>query len=223
MNICVIIPAYNERAAVGDVVNAVLRHDIDVVVIDDGSIDDTGNIAATAGAYVLRNDHKMGKGFSLRKGFAWAVKQGYEGVITVDGDGQHDPADLEGFLEKAMIQPSSVVVGNRMGSTRDMPLVRQWTNRLMSALISYACSTSIPDTQCGYRYIGAEVLRAFEFTSGDFEIETEILMKACRKGFPVYSVPIKTIYRNEKSKIKPFKDTIRFVVYFYREIFSSDV
>jgi glycosyltransferase involved in cell wall biosynthesis len=222
MNICVLVPAYNEKAALGNVVKAVLQHDLDVVVIDDGSTDGSGTIAATAGAYVLRNDHRMGKGFSLRKGFTWAVKQGYDGVITLDGDGQHDPADLDNFLQKAMEQPSSVIVGNRMQATREMPILRRMTNRIMSGLISYACHVSIPDTQCGYRYIGAEVLRSFEFMSGDFEIETEILMKASRKGFPIFNVPVKTIYRDEKSKIKPFKDTIRFIIYFYREIFSGD-
>ena len=91
----------------------------------------------------------------------------------------------------------------------------------MSSLISFACRNSIADTQCGYRYINCDILKQIQFSSDDFEIETEILMKAAKKGYPIYSVPIKTIYRDEKSKIHPFKDTIRFVNYFIKEIFSK--
>jgi len=221
MNICVLIPIHNEAKAIGDLVRRLVARGLDVTVINDGSTDDSGAIAEREGAFILTNERKMGKGLSLRKGFYWAVHQGYEGVITMDGDGQHDVGDIDPFLKKAEEDPRSVITGNRMGRTRGMPLVRYLTNVWMSRLISFACDVRIPDTQCGYRYIGTEVLKSIELTSGDFEIETEILMKASQKGFPVFSVPIKTIYRDEKSKIRPFKDTIRFIVYFLREIFSA--
>jgi glycosyltransferase involved in cell wall biosynthesis len=221
MNFCVLIPIHNESKTIRALVIALKTIGLDVAVINDGSEDGSGKMAADEGAIVLDNDRKMGKGFSLRKGFAWAVKEGYDGVITMDGDGQHDPADIRHFLDKAGQDPKMVIVGNRMNHTREMPLVRYWTNTGMSRLISFVCHTSIPDTQCGYRYIGADVLKIIELTSGDFEIETEILMKASKKGFPIMSVPVKTIYRDEKSKINPFKDTIRFMIYFSREIFSK--
>ncbi|MCK5179213.1 MAG: hypothetical protein KAR32_06750, partial [Candidatus Omnitrophica bacterium] len=105
-------------------------------------------------------------------------------------------------------------------NSKGMPFIRYCTNRFMSWLISLACGQSIADTQCGYRYIHCEILKQLDLTSRDFEIETEILMKACQKGFKVLNVPIKTIYRNEESKINPFKDTIRFFTYFIKEICS---
>ncbi|MCK5260152.1 MAG: hypothetical protein KAJ70_03740, partial [Candidatus Omnitrophica bacterium] len=114
----------------------------------------------------------------------------------------------------------SVIVGNRMANAKGMPFVRYCTNHFMSRLISLACGQSIVDTQCGYRYIHCDILKAIDLISRDFEIETEILMKACQKGFKVRNVPIKTIYRNEESKINPFKDTIRFFTYFIKEICS---
>ena len=189
-----------------------------VLVIDDGSTDDTGTIAEVKGATVIHHDHKKGKGHSLREGFDYALLHHYDGVITMDGDGQHDVKDLDRFIQVATKHKSSIIVGNRMTNTEGMPCIRYCTNRFMSWLISLACRRTIADTQCGYRYISCEVLRNINLTCRDFEIETEILMKASKEGYAIYDVPIKTIYRNEVSKINPFKDTIRFLIYFVKEI-----
>ena len=219
-NICVLIPVLNEAQAISAVVSSLRACSLDVVVIDDGSTDDSGAIARQNGATVIRHDVKKGKGQSLRDGFRHALEHGYDGVITMDGDGQHDAADIGQFLELVTRERPGIVVGNRMADPLGMPRVRYLTNRFMSSLISRACGQRIPDTQCGYRYIDSRVLREVPLASDDFEIETEILMKSAKRGFRIDSVPVTTIYRDEESKINPWKDTVRFITYFIKEIRS---
>lgn len=218
--ICVLIPVLNEAQAIGAVVSSLRAQDLDVVVIDDGSTDDSGAIARQNGATVIRHDVKKGKGQSLRDGFRYALEHGYDGVITMDGDGQHDAADIKQFLRPAAKERPGMVVGNRMVNPRGMPCVRYLTNRFMSSLISRACGQRIPDTQCGYRYIDSSVLREVPLACDDFEIETELLMKSSKQGFRIESVPVMTIYRDEESKINPWKDTVRFITYFIKELRS---
>ncbi len=213
MNICVLIPAYNEVKMIGKIVAAIKMKKLDVLVIDDGSKDGTGNIAAENGAEVIRNDRRQGKGFSLQKGFIRALEKGCHGVITMDGDGQHAVDDLDVFIPKIREFPDDVITGNRMQNPRGMPGVRLATNRFMSWLISLICRQTIPDTQCGYRYIGKDVLKGLQLTTTDFEIETEVLVQASRLGRKIISVPVQTIYQDEKSKINPWRDTIRFLFY----------
>ena len=218
MKICVVIPVNNEALTIGRVVKALKEKGVFVLVIDDGSTDGSGGIAKKQGAVVIRKEQRNGKGFSLREGFKYALTEGFDGVITMDGDGQHAAEDLDKFLEEAKKNPVSVVTGNRMAEHKGMPLVRYLTNRFMSGLISWACKQPVPDTQCGYRYISCEILKQVELTSRDFEIETEILIQASRRGYKVISVPVQTIYGREESKIRPVKDTIRFLNYFFKAI-----
>lgn len=220
MNICVVIPSYNESQNIGPVVKSLCARGFDVVVVDDGSTDGTGSIAKDQGATIIRHEQKNGKGYSLQKGFEYALQHDYEGVITMDGDGQHDTGDINQFVTTAQKHKISIITGNRMVNSKGMPFIRYCTNRFMSWLISLACRQSIADTQCGYRYISCDILRDLNLTCSDFEIETEILIGASKKGFKIYNVPVKTIYRDEESEIKPFKDTIRFFVYFIKEICS---
>jgi len=139
----------------------------------------------------------------------------------MDGDGQHAPGDLGAFLEMIAKAPDSVIVGNRLNNAANMPFVRKMTNRFMSWLISLACGQPIPDTQCGYRYLGMNVINTVRMSTKSYEIETEILMKSAKKGIKIFSVPVETIYRQEKSRIRPFRDTVNFIKYYVKELFSS--
>lgn len=219
--ICVLIPVHNEAQAIRGVVSSVRTKGLDVAVIDDGSTDDSGAIAREAGAFVIRHAQKSGKGASLRSGFTHALKEGYAAVVTLDGDGQHDAGDIDAFVALAQQHSPCMIVGNRMANPKGMPWVRFLTNRFMSFLISMACHQKIADTQCGYRYVDTAVLKDLPLRCDDFEIESEMLMKAAKKGCRIYSVPIRTIYQDEESKIHPVKDTIRFFVYFLKEISTS--
>ena len=221
MKIVIIIPAHNEAKAIGGLVKTITELGYDVIVIDDGSIDDTAILAKAQGAFVISTHKKSGKGNALRLGFAQAVDQKYDLVITMDGDGQHAPSDLAHFLESYEKSHADIVNGNRMQNPQGMPWLRRATNRFMSGLISLVCHQKISDTQCGFRLISTQVLKTIEFKSSDFEIETEILIQSSRKGFRITSVGIETIYRDEVSKIKPIQDTLRFICYITKEIFRS--
>lgn len=219
MKICVLIPAYNESAALGPVVRAVRDKGLDVLVVDDGSSDGSAAIAKENGAIVLANVKNHGKGYSLQRGFDFILSRDYGALITMDADGQHSPQDLDKFIALFKARQPDIICGNRMRNPKGMPGVRFVTNKVMSGLISLVCRQKIYDTQCGYRLIKAEVLRNIQLSSAAFEIESEVLIKACKKRYRVASVPIRTIYSNERSKINPFFDTVRFIIYIVRELF----
>ena len=221
MKILITIPVYNESKAIGGLVKSIKAKGHDVLVIDDGSDDSSGLIAEGSGAAVVYRRARGGKGLSLKEGFAYALKNGYDGVITMDGDGQHAVEDIGKFIRLAQEHPDSVITSNRMNDARKMPLLRFVTNWSMSALISLLCRQRIPDTQCGFRYIGANVLKNIVLTCDSYEVETEVLIKTSKKGFPILSVDVETIYSDEASHINPFKDTLRFFKYIVREMFSK--
>ena len=221
MKICIVIPAYDEVKTIGDLVQEIRCKNLDVIVVDDGSTDDSGNIAEEKGAVVIRHPEKLGKGISLRDGFAYAVDKGYDGVVTIDGDGQHAICEIDSFLQVAKKYPESIISGSRMKNCDNMPMIRRLTNQFMSSMISGICRQQIPDSQCGFRYISTQILKVIKLTSSDFEIETEVLIKASRKGFKIYSIPIQSIYRNELSKINPLIDTIRFFVFIIKQVCYS--
>lgn len=219
MKICVLIPTYNESAAIGAVVQKVREKGFDVLVVDDGSSDGSADIARNSGALVLVNAKNHGKGYSLQRGFDYIISRDYDALITMDGDGQHAPEDLGKFVELFEQKHPDVICGNRMRNPKGMPGVRFVTNKVMSGLISLVCRQKIYDTQCGYRLIKTDVLRNIQLSSAAFEIESEVLIKASKKRYRIASVFIQTIYSNERSKINPFFDTVRFFVYIVREMF----
>lgn len=210
MRVCVIIPTYNESKEIACLIIRVIKLGLEVVIIDDGSKDDTASLAAAAGARVLRNESNSGKGASLIRGYNYAVEHGFDAVISMDGDGQHSADDIGLFIRKAETSQSALIVGNRMAMTKGMPLLRILTNRFISKLISLITKQNIPDTQCGFRLIKKEVLRRIDFSTSKYETESEILIKAARLGFRIESIPVKTIYSGQLSRINPFVDTIRF-------------
>jgi glycosyltransferase involved in cell wall biosynthesis len=210
MRTCVIIPTYNEAKAIGRIVKEVKLQNLDVLVIDDGSTDETSKIAKENGAVILRNDINQGKGSSLIEGFNYAVGLNFDAVVTMDGDGQHLPQDLPYFIRLAEYSDSSIIIGNRMKSSKNMPLTRLLTNRFMSWLISNLANQKIPDSQCGFRLIKKEVLTAVNLITSRYETESEILLRCSQLGLKIESVPIKTVYRDEKSRINPLIDTVRF-------------
>jgi glycosyltransferase involved in cell wall biosynthesis len=221
MKICVIIPVYNESKAIGRLIGELKPLGHDIVVVDDGSTDGSGDIAREKGVFVLRHDKKMGKGCSLQDGFAHAVAKGYDAVITMDGDGQHAVSDIANFVREAKEPLIGIVNGSRMTDCEGMPLLRLWTNRFMSWIISLICRQPVPDSQCGFRLIRCDILKKLPLSCADFEIETEVLIKASRQGVKISSVPVRTIYRDETSKINPVVDTFRFFSYIVRELRSG--
>lgn len=214
--ICVLIPSYNEERAIGAIVKALRGRDMTVYVVDDGSADRTAEVAAENGAVVVQHKVNKGKGASLREGFRHVLKKGFDAVLVMDGDNQHDLDDIDHFITCMETTGADMVVGNRMHDTGRMPRERLATNRFMSGLISMIARQDVPDTQCGYRLIKAHVLERITLESSNYEIESEMIIEASRKGFLIRSVPIQTIYEGEKSRINPLVDTIRFLVFIIR-------
>jgi len=207
---CVIVPAYQESGRIGRVVEAIREYCPDVIVVDDGSSDSTAAEAERAGATVLRNRVNMGKGIALDVGMAHAREGGYDFVITMDADGQHAPSDIPVFVEEYSRSGIPVLIGNRMSDPGTMPAVRRLTNRFMSWLLSRKMGQRVPDTQCGYRLYSTDCLPPPMPESGRFAAESEVLLHIAAQGVKIGSVPIKVIYGDEKSKINPVKDTVRF-------------
>jgi len=223
MKICIIIPTYNEANKIESVIQNINKNKVDVLVVDDGSKDNTATLAKNAGANVLKNEKNQGKGSALAKGFSYALKNGYDAVITMDGDGQHSPDDIKFFLESASNNPEAhLFLGNRMHSAKNMPLVRWITNIFMSMVISCVAGQKVNDSQCGFRLIRKEVLQNLRLKSAKYEIESEMLIKASRAGFKIVPVNIQSIYRGEKSQINPFIDTLRFIRFILGQIWISN-
>jgi len=207
---CVIVPAYREARRIAAVVRGARERCADVLVVDDGSDDLTGEAARAAGAAVIRHPENLGKGAALHTGFEHARRNGFEVVITLDGDGQHDPSDIPAFLDAYRTTDTPVLVGTRMDRTQTMPWNRLLTNRFMSWLLSRRMGQRVPDTQCGFRLIRTDVLPARRTGSERFAAESELLLELAERGARIGSVPIKVIYRDEKSKIRPLRDAVRF-------------
>ncbi len=221
MKTCVIIPTYNESLTIGELLRKISKQDLQAAVIDDGSTDDTAVIARENGATVISNTRNEGKGASLISGFTYALQNNFDAVITMDGDGQHLPEDIFYFMRLAKYSKSGVFIGNRMFDIKSMPLVRLLTNKFMSWFISFVAKQNIPDTQCGFRLIKKEVLEKLHLSTSRYETESELLIQASRLGFQIESVPVKTVYRGEKSQINPFIDGLRFIRFMLGELLRS--
>ena len=209
-----LIPAYREGNRIAAVVQETRDYcpTAEIVVIDDGSDDETADAAAAAGATVLEHVHNQGKGAALVTGFNHARETGADLVITLDGDGQHAPSDIPAFLQAHARTRSPVIVGNRMGNLTAMPRLRRFVNRFMSDLLSRRMGQFVPDSQCGFRLYHRSTFpqNGVDDRFRRFEAESEILLRLSLAGCKIGSVPIQTIYGDETSKVRPFVDTWRF-------------
>ena len=188
-----LIPAYEEGPRIRAVVTAARRH-LPVVVVDDGSGDDTAIQAEAAGAVVVRQRPNQGKGAALRAGFRHALDAGVEAVVTLDGDGQHDPAEIPTFVAAFARDPRpELVIGRR--NFRAMPPTRRLAHELGRRAFSWAVGQDVPDNQSGFRLIGAQLMTAtLDSREAGFEFEVEMITTCLRRGWPIAWVPIRTIY-----------------------------
>lgn len=218
---CVVIPAFNAADTISKLVEQIRQYGLDVVVVDDGSRDNTASAASRAGAVVISHLANRGKGRALRSGFDYVRRQGYDGVVTMDSDGQHDPAEIDRLIQAGEVQHAGMVLGNRMADFAHMPSVRRHTNRFMSWILSELTRQSIPDSQCGFRMIRREVLEQIPLRAERYEIESELLLSAGLRRWKIISVPIQSIYNNHRSHISPLRDTLRFVGLILRYLLFS--
>lgn len=216
-----LIPAYQDEKHIGDIVRRTLERLDHVIVVDDGSTDQTGQRAREAGAEVITHNQNRGKGEAIKTGLTHLLASASTAgdgtprklvwVSLLDSDGQHLPEEIDRFLAVAAVatQPT-FLIGTRMNDLSKMPFVRRVVNRYMSDQISRLCGQEIPDTQCGFRMVNRQLVPALLGGGNRFEYETEVLIIASRGGYRVESVPISTVYSDEVSKIHPLRDAVRF-------------
>ena len=211
---CAIIPAYNAEDTVGPVVKGALAFLPVVIVADDGSTDSTAQVAEDAGALVIRVPENRGKGNCLRLLFAEARKRGFEAVIALDSDGQHDPADIPRFLDAHRNDPGSVIVGSRMAEEEAIPLHRRNSMLVARFYVCLAANRYIDDTQCGYRLYPLSVVESVALHKERYVTETELLLKAGDSGISIRSLPVPAVYLPEqKTYFRSVPDVAAISVY----------
>jgi glycosyltransferase involved in cell wall biosynthesis len=225
-----VIPAYQDEKHIGDIVRRTRERLEHVLVVDDGSSDQTAQRALEAGAEVIAHDENRGKGEAIKTGLAhWLAAANTSPrtagdpdrevtwVSLLDSDGQHLPEEIDRFLAAiARTTQPTFLIGNRMNNVTGMPIIRRVVNRYMSRQISRVCKQEIPDTQCGFRMLDRQLIPQLLGGGDRFDYDTEVLIIASRKGYRIESVPITTVYTDQVSKIRPLRDAIRFLKLMWR-------
>jgi glycosyltransferase involved in cell wall biosynthesis len=208
--IVAVIPAHDEAPRIGAVV-AAARERLTVIVVDDGSADGTSDVARAAGAEVVEQRPNRGKGTALRTGFRHAIATGAVAILVLDGDGQHDPAEIPRFLAAWEADPRpDLVIGRR--SFRSMPPLRRLSNELGRIAFSWAVGRPIPDNQSGYRLVSRRLAEAtLASDEPGFAFEVEQITTCIRIGGTIAWVPIRTIYAGAPSHIRPLAHLREFV------------
>jgi glycosyltransferase involved in cell wall biosynthesis len=208
----VILPSYNAARFLPDVIADIRRVDpyLRIAVVDDGSSDETAEVARAQQVDVLVHEVNRGKGAALATGFTWALESGLDWVFTLDADGQHRPEEMAGFRQAADAEALDVVVGNRMDARDTMPWLREQTNLFTSWVVSRLAGTRIRDSQNGYRLFRVACLEGLTLVTERYDTESEVLVRLARRGCRIGSAPVTTIYGEETSSIRPLLDTVRF-------------
>ena len=203
-----LIPAYNAEPFVGKVITTAKQH-VPVLADNDGSKDRTLEEARAAGAIIEDQQPNQGKGAALQRGFRWAMDNGYDAVITLDADGQHDPAEIPLFLKKYEETGADLIIGERDFS--QMPFVRRMSNTIGRKAFSWAMRRNVRDNQSGYRLLSRRLMEAV-LASGErgFEFEMDMIVIVVKRNWRMEGVPIRTIYADEVSNIKPFQHVVHF-------------
>ena len=204
--ICVIIPAYNAEETIGPIIDGAVKYVPRVLVVDDGSTDRTARVAAKAGAEVIFVGENRGKGHALKVLFQRAADDGYDAVISMDADGQHEPKEIPRFIEAHLKAPNDIIVGSRMDEQIKIPRARYNSMLVARFFISIAANHFIEDTQCGFRLYPLPIIQRMNLTQERYVTESEILMKAGDMGSFITSVRIGAVYGDHVSHFKPVID-----------------
>jgi glycosyltransferase involved in cell wall biosynthesis len=213
----IVMPAYQTECEIAGVIAVCAAIDgiVGIVVIDDGSTDGTGTVARESGVTVLVHPENRGKGAALLTGFAHASSKGWDAVITIDADGQHDPAEIPAFIERYREHREDIIIGTRTRGS-GMPFARRLSNRISSLMVSRISGVRVDDSQSGYRLITRSVWEKLTLTCRSYDMESEMLIRAGRAGFQIGQVPIPTTYAGETSHFRAWKDTVRIADLFLR-------
>ena len=223
VGIAVVIPAYNEAATIAGIVHRARQQVETVLVIDDGSGDDTALQAETAGAKVLRQPVNQGKGAALWRGMQEALAMGAAAAISLDADGQHRPEDIPKLLEAWRRQPDRLIIAARLECRESAPRLRRFANSMADFWVSWAAGYPIRDTQSGFRLYPAAFLHKVmppRHNGCGFVFESALLIQATHCGYPPAAVVIETLYlpQSRLSHYRPWQDTWRITVMVAKEL-----
>jgi glycosyltransferase involved in cell wall biosynthesis len=217
---CILIPAYNAEKTILAVVRECLQHGLPVAVVDDGSSDGTAAMVAGLPVALLRHGQNLGKGAALKTGFAWAIASGFDAVVTIDADGQHDVSAIPKLVASAQNGQWAILIASRHTQFEQMAGLRKIWNRIGVWCIWKRTGFEITDSQSGFRYYSRVVLKDVSLESNGYALEMEILLKAWKLGFTVGSLPIAARVADGRatSHYQPFKDTVRISMTFLRNM-----
>lgn len=221
-NICILIPAYNAEQTLGSVLEKIRPLGLDMIVVNDGSGDETKRVALEYGALLLEHPSNLGKGTALRTGFQYVLQKDYQVLITLDADGQHDPSEIPSLLRIFQSVKPDILIASRAGEFGQMTFLRRFWNRLAARAVARLCHSDITDSQSGFRLIRTEILRQIPLLTSGYETELELLIKACKKDFNVLSVPLihPKVDGTAFSHFKPVTDTWKGCRVFLRVLFG---
>jgi glycosyltransferase involved in cell wall biosynthesis len=207
----VLIPALNAERTIAGVVAEARRHVEPVLLVDDGSSDATGEVARSAGATVLRHEVNRGKGGALKTGFAWALQNGFDAVITLDADGQHLPSEVPKFVRAWEETGADLIIGGRSHLFQHMLPRRRFANRFSAWCIAKCSGARVSDSQSGFRLYSARLLRTIRLRTDGFDMESEVIVRAGRSGLGIATIPIDLGFVDgvATSHYKPLMDTLR--------------
>tara|TARA_B100001013_G_scaffold325962_1_gene238294 strand:- start:50 stop:931 length:882 start_codon:yes stop_codon:yes gene_type:complete len=194
MSILTCIPAFNEGKVIDEVIKKCLKFSDQVVVCDDGSTDDTYEIADAAGAHVIRHDVNIGKGEALRTLFKFAIHSKNDIIVTIDGDGQFLPEEIPKLVSDIEEKKSDIVIGYRFDDATDMPNYRRFGNKMLDKMANMVTELSVSDTQSGYRAYSKDIIGKLNFNIKGFGADVEILIDAANKGFRISEQKVTVIY-----------------------------
>jgi len=217
VSVAVVIPAYNESATIRDLAERTLKFVRTVIIVDDGSTDDTVDCLNGLDLTIIEHDVNRGKSASLWDGMQYALDKGVDAIITLDGDGQHSPEDIPALLNKYRQLPDTLVIAARLLNRQNAPRARLFANQFADFWVSWASGQCIYDSQSGFRLYPAAMLKIVNVrhdASRGFVFESEIIIESCRNNFACAAIPIKSVYHSNArpSHFRPVIDIAKIVI-----------
>lgn len=218
MAVTVVIPAYDAERTIAEVIREAQLSGCPILVVDDGSNDNTAAMVSELGVNLIRHRKNAGKGAALKSAFAWALEQGFSGVVTLDADGQHDPIAIPLLIATAKERGADILLASRYSQFQQMAGLRRHWNRFGAWCMKKRTGNNIDDSQSGFRYYSARLLASVSLESNGYDMEMEMLLKAWRGGFLIDSLPVAARVADGRSTshFRAVPDTWRICMTFLR-------
>lgn len=218
MKYCILIPAFNAEKTLNAVATECHSLGFPVIIVDDGSTDNTASNLPKLEITLLRHKTNSGKGSALRTGFEWAIQQGFDAVITLDADGQHDASAVPLLIGAAEKSGIDLLIASRFSQFEEMSGLRKFWNRFGVWCMRKRTGFDITDSQSGFRFYSTRLLQGVKLNCNGYNLEMEILMKAWKNGFSIGSTPIAARVADGRptSHYQPFSDTWAICMTFLR-------